>query len=160
MLANIKGEKNYSRIISDFMKEHGLHKIIAFSGGSDSEISGIAKDDPIQNQYKEFTRAHEERVIGDAVQKLKNYRIAILTGGTEWGVPKTAATKAKEHGMKTIGIFPLAGKKYTLPEDILDISLCVEPFVGESRWGDESPIFTNLLDGVIVYGGGAGTLIE
>jgi len=159
-MIDIRGEKNYSGIIHDFMKENGLHKIIAFSGGSDSEISGIAADDPIQAQYKEFAKAHEERIIGDAIKKLSNYQVAILTGGTKWGVPNTATIKAKEYGMKTIGVFPLAGRKHALPDNLLDISFCVEPFVGESRWGDESPIFTNLLDGVIVYGGGAGTLIE
>jgi hypothetical protein len=32
--------------------------------------------------------------------------------------------------------------------------------VGDSAWGDESQIFTKLLDGAIVYGGSAGTLVE
>ncbi|HBI33613.1 MAG TPA: hypothetical protein DEA43_00645 [Candidatus Moranbacteria bacterium] len=160
MLTTVRGEKDYSKVVREFMKQNGLHKIIAFSGGSDAEISGMPKDDPVQLQYKAFARNLEERIIGDAVKKLRNYQIAILTGGTSWGVPNTATLKAKEYGMKTIGVFPLAGKKHVLPEDILDIALCIEPLVGESRWGDESPIFTSLLDGVIVYGGGAGTLIE
>lgn len=160
MLITISAKENYSGVVSDFMAEFGLHKIIAFSGGADSEIHGIPLDDPLQKQYKDFASQMEERIIGEALKILRHFKIAILTGGTKWGVPKTATKVAKEFGLKTIGVYPLAGQKHALSSDLLDISLCVEPTIGESRWGDESPIFTSLLDGVIVYGGGAGTLIE
>lgn len=146
--------------IVDFKHRHGLHKIIAFSGGADAELHGVAQDDPLQAQYKQCVAAIEGRLIGDAVGKFRGHRIAILTGGTKWGVPKTATVEAKKHGLKTIGIFPLTGEKHALNEDLLDLSFCIEPAYGDSRWGDESPVFTNLLDGVIVYGGGAGTLTE
>ncbi|NTW22771.1 hypothetical protein HGA34_04520 [Candidatus Falkowbacteria bacterium] len=156
----VSGKEDYSRAIRKFMSDNGLHKIVAFSGGADAEIAGLSQDDPLQKQYQELASRMEERIIGEAMMKLQNFQIAILTGGTKWGVPKTATLKAKELGLKTIGIYPLVGRKHALPLEFLDISICVEPLVGESRWGDESPMFTSLLDGVIVYGGGAGTLIE
>ncbi|MDH3324694.1 MAG: hypothetical protein OEL89_03585 [Candidatus Peregrinibacteria bacterium] len=146
--------------IKKFMRDHGLHKIIAVSGGADSSLHGVLDDDPLQKQYSEFASAFEERVIGDALGMFRGYRIAILTGGTKWGVPKTAIMKAKEYGIMTIGIYPKTGEKYALGKEFLDLAICVEPFIDESRWGDESPMFTKLLDGVIVFGGGHGTLIE
>lgn len=151
---------DYDHLINEFKKHHGIHKVIAFSGGSDTALRGVPDNDPLQAQYKEFVKGFEERVIGDCLGKFRGYQVAILTGGTKWGVPKTAATKAKEFRLKTIGIYPLAGKKYALGDDILDLSICVEPRFGESRWGDESPVYTKLLDASIVVSGSAGTLIE
>jgi predicted Rossmann-fold nucleotide-binding protein len=156
----LSGKEDYLAILSEFMAENGLHKIIAFSGGADSEIAGVPSGDQLQKQYQGLASELEARKIREALNHLKDFRIAILTGGTVWGVPNTATLEAKKLGMKTIGIYPLAGKKYALSSDYLDVSICVEPLMGESRWGDESSIFTSLLDGVIVYGGGAGTLIE
>jgi predicted Rossmann-fold nucleotide-binding protein len=160
MLLTIRGDQDYSQVVQKFKDEHGLKKIIAFSGGSDTVMEGMPSDDPFQEQYKEFFKKFEERIIGDAIKKLSNYNIIILTGGTDLGVPNTATRIAKKYKMKTIGVYPLVGKKHALSENDLDLSLCVEPLVGESHWGDESTIFTNLLDGVIVFGGGAGTLVE
>lgn len=151
---------SYSLVVEAFKDAHGIHKIIAFSGGASTTLSGVGKQDPLQSEYEKLIQRAEERVLGDAVRLLRDYRIAVLTGGTKWGVPSVASRKAKELGLMTIGIFPLVGKKHALGEDLLDLTLCVEPSVGESRWGDESPIYANLLDGVIVCGGGAGTLTE
>src|SRR5207247_182413 len=96
----------------------------------------------------------------DVTNYFADYRIALLCGGTKFGVPAAAAEYAKEAGIPTIGVYPTVGTKHALPGDRLDLSICVPPAVGESDWGDESPVFAKLLDGVIVYGGGAGTLIE
>lgn len=157
---HVSGSHNCAKILADFKHQNGLHRIIAFSGGADSELNGVSKDDPLQKQHQEYAAALETRFIGEAIRKFQGFRIAILTGGTRWGVPNTATIEAKKCHLQTIGVFPLTGKKHALGNDILDLSICVEPFSGESRWGDESSVFTNLLDGVIVYGGGAGTLIE
>ena len=153
-------EANHDKIISEFKKNHGIQRIIAFSGGSNAEISGVPENDPLQVKYKEFAQGLETRILRECIGKLRGYQIAILTGGTKWGVPKTAAEIAREYGIKTIGIYPLIGKKHALGSDCLALSICVEPRYGESRWGDESPIFSKLLDAVVVFSGGAGTLIE
>lgn len=155
------GREDISRVIKEFLHHHGLHCIIAFSGGSDNGLSGVADDDPLQVKYKEVAASLEQRVVSEAIGKFRGYQVAILTGGTCFGLPQTATLVAKEYGFKTIGVYPLAGKKHALSDKHLDLSICVDPVIGDqSRWGDESAIFTNLLDGVIVYGGGAGTLIE
>lgn len=155
----IYSPENFSNHIQQFMREHGLHKIIAFSGGTDDRLEGVF-DQSIQENYREVMRQKEEYLIEQAVCKFQTYRIAILSGGTTWGVPNTTVTKAKKFNLKTIGIYPHVGRKHALDGGILDLSICVEPSYGDSCWGDESSIFTKLLDGVIVYGGGAGTLVE
>ena len=160
MAIKIAGGGDYSRIVNDFKRLHGIQKIIAFSGGASTTLSGISEDDPMQKEYKGIIQTAEEKIIGDAVGLLRDCRVAILTGGTRWGVPCTASRKSKEYGLKTIGVYPLIGQKHALGDDVLDLAFCVEPFIGESNWGDESPIFANLLDGVIVCAGGAGTLTE
>ncbi|MEK7538377.1 MAG: hypothetical protein AAB552_00905 [Patescibacteria group bacterium] len=160
MVISICGKEDYSLIVEEFKHKHGIHKIVAFSGGASTSLSGISKDDPLQNEYEKIVQNVETKIIGEAIGLLRDYRIAVLTGGTKWGVPFIASRKAKEYGLKTIGVYPLVGKKHALGEEHLDLSFCVGPLVGQSNWGDESPIFANLLDGVIVCAGGAGTLTE
>jgi len=151
---------DYDHVISEFKRQYGIKKVIAFSGGSDSKLNSVPDGDPLQKKFEEFSKALEDKIISDCIGKFRGYRIAVLTGGTKWGVPHTASLVAKKYGLKTIGIYPLAGKKHALGDDILDLSICVPPTYSESKWGDESPVFAKLLDGVVVYGGNAGTLIE
>ena len=160
MTTHIVGGGDYSRIVSEFKRQYGIHKIIAFSGGADVSLSGVEKNNPLQEEYRRVIQTAEETIIGEAVGLLRSHQIAVLTGGTKWGVPSIASKKAKEFGIKTIGVYPLVGQKHALDENLLDLSFCVNPLIGESNWGDESPIFANLLDGVIICSGGAGTLTE
>jgi len=155
----VAGRENYTARLQTFMHQHGLHKIIAFSGGSDDKLEGIP-DESLQTSYKRAMQQKEEYIVDQAMRKLQGYRIAILCGGTKWGIPQTAAVKAKKYGFKTIGVYPYIGLRHALDSALLDLSVGVEPLYGGSAWGDESPIFTKLLDGVIVYGGSAGTLVE
>ncbi len=152
--------KNYSQHIRDFMSRHGLHKVIGFSGGSDDKLPGIPSGDNLQEQFKSFRGDFDKRIVTDALSVLQGHRVAILTGGTKWGVPETACKTAKDLGFKTIGVFPRAGRKYAMDDSLLDLSICVDPLMGESRWGDECPVWVSLCDGIIVIGGGAGTLTE
>lgn len=155
----ISEEKNYSAMFDTFMQYHGLHKIVAFSGGSDVSLEGV-EDEELQKNYLRVEEKKVEDIIDQAIRKFQGCKIAILSGGTKWGVPKTAILKARKYNLKTIGIYPETGEKHALGEDLLDLSICVKPIIGKSYWGDESHIFAKLLDGVIVYGGGAGTLVE
>jgi len=151
---------NYTKHIKEFMTLHGLHKIIGFSGGSDDRLPGISPEDELHQQFKVFRSSFDRRIVRDALSVLRGHRVAILTGGTKWGVPETACTMAKEMGFRTIGVFPKAGRKYAMDDSLLDLAICVDPLMGESRWGDECPVWVSLCDGIIVIGGGAGTLTE
>lgn len=151
--------RSYTQLVDDFKLNHGIHKIIAFSGGTDDKLEGVSNE-LIQRMYKRVMKKKQRFIIEDAMKKFRGYRVAILTGGTRWGVPLTATVLAKKYGFLTIGVYPFKGKKDVLGPKCLDLALCVEPDFGDSHWGDESILFTKLLDGVIVYGGGAGTLIE
>lgn len=148
--------------IDDFKKHHGLHHVIAFSGGASTDLPGVSSNDPLHTQYASMQKEREQRIVRDALNILRHYRIAVLTGGTRFGFPKVATGVAKEMELKTIGVFPKAAnapdKKYVLED--LDLAVCVNPHYGNSAWGDESSVFCKLLDAVIVCGGGAGTLIE
>jgi predicted Rossmann-fold nucleotide-binding protein len=150
---------NVTALVESFMKEYGLHRIVAFSGGSDDRPEGIS-DSALEAALTEVLRQKEQHIIAQAVRRLQGYRIAILGGGTKWGVPHTAALEARKVGLATIGVYPFAGKKHALSGDVLDLRICIEPEFGESRWGDESSVYAKLLDGMVVYGGGAGTLVE
>ncbi len=155
----------YQAYIDDFLRQHGLHRIIAFCGGSDEQLEGV-KDKNLQARYSEVMEAKQVAVLEDAMSQFQGFRVAILTGGTEGGVPERATTIAKRLGLATIGILPATGAKFSLGYDstigrqLLDLKIIVHPSTGESAWGDESPVLTKLLDGAIVYGGSAGTLIE
>ena len=84
--------------------------------------------------------------------------IAVLCGGTEWGVPKIAAEMAKKFNLPVIGVYPERGKKYALED--LDLSIEIAPRYKNSEWGDESEVLVKLSDAVIIIGGSFGTQIE
>lgn len=169
----ISQNDEYSHQIESFIQKFGIHKIIAFSGGADISFPGLdqcsSMDDDkdvfesglnLKAKLEEATRLTQEYIIMQAIRFFQGQRIAILCGGTKWGIPHTAAKCAKKCGLKIIAVMPRGGVKYSLPPELLDLRIIVEPRVNESYWGDESSIFAKLLDGVIVYAGGAGTLIE
>lgn len=68
------------------------------------------------------------------MKKLQDYRIAILTGGTEGGVPEDALRIAKDYGILTIGVYPSRGAKRALGENLIDCAIEVQSVFGESRW--------------------------
>lgn len=156
----------------NFKKDNDIQFVLGFSGDADTKIPKVPEDDPLQKDYKRIQEERVTRIIRDCLLKFKdlNGKIAILTGGTKGGVPEWATKISKEMGFKTIGIYPLVGKKYFLGNQYVDFSFCVEPiyqdadtkhlFSIDSCWGDESSLFAKLLDSVIVIGGAAGTLIE
>lgn len=146
---------NINELVSELKAKTAIRRIVAFSGGADS---GLAEDTP--PEVIAFFEERMRREIGQAVRFLRGYNIAVLTGGTSYGVPAVAARVAKEAGLATIGVFPLAGSSKALSAEVVDLRICVEPRYGDSCWGDESAIFAKLLDGVVVYGGNAGTLVE
>ena len=156
----IKGHDNYTEIISTFRKEKGIHNIIGFSGGADDHLHGISEDDELQIQYKKYQLLLHERIITDTLKPLRNFNIAILTGGTRWGVPSTANKIAKSLGFTTIGVTPSAGVHHSLPKKEVDFRITVEPMIGNSYWGDEGAIWTTLVEGIVIIGGSAGTLTE
>jgi len=131
---------DYQTILKN-IEQQGFASIIAFSGGSSEELE---------------VRVNE--LIEQAMQEISGKNIAILTGGTKWGVPKYATQKAKEKSLPVIGVYPSRGAKYALNN--LDYALEIPPRFGESEWGDETEIFTKLAKGVIIIGGGFGTAIE
>ncbi|MES2999742.1 MAG: hypothetical protein V4787_03565 [Pseudomonadota bacterium] len=156
----IEGADNYNKVITEFRKEHGIHRIIGISGGSDDKLSGIPDDDPLQAQYADFRDSYHERVLRDTLKPLRGYRVGILTGGTKWGIPKMALQIAREYRFRTIGVLPKAGEHHALADEALDLQIIVDPLIGEGFWGDEGAVWTALIDGLVVIGGAAGTLTE
>lgn len=152
------GEHSITEPVRAFLTHHGLHHVIAFSGGADAEFPGASPE--VADLLAKASQARQDEVIAEALCLLQGQRVAILSGGTRWGVPAGALTLAKRYGFKTIGVYPSAGSKHALPTDIVDLAICVGPHIFDSCWGDESPLFCRLLDGAIVYGGGAGTAVE
>jgi len=156
----IEPKEDYHHRIQHWMKEHGIHKVIGFSGGADDKLPDIPEDHEVQKKCKDFKKAHFQYIIEEALRVLRAYRVAILTGGTKWGVPALTINLAKRYGFYTIGVYPQRGEKYALGDDLLDLRICVPPQIGESKWGDETPIWVAICDAVIVLGGGSGTLTE
>lgn len=151
---------NLNETFAQFKQAHGIHHVIAFSGGADTRLSGVSDNDPLQDRYASFVGLREQQLVSQALDILRHYRIAVLSGGTRFGVPKTALEVANDHGIKTIGVFPQSAREKGYVVDQIDLPICIEPNFGASRWGDEASVFAKLLDAVIVLAGGAGTLIE
>lgn len=166
-------EDDHHESFEVFKRTHDIGYVLAFSGGADDStmfatsmaeiLASNVSEEEAQNLVDQAS-SHMVRSVVEAVLKpLRGFRIAVQTGGTKWGVPKVATTVAKELGFTTIGIYPhaaICGKDRTLSADLLDLSICVHSSIGDSRWGNESPLFAHCLDGAIIIGGGAGTMVE
>lgn len=131
---------NIAERIRGFKRSKGVKAIIAFSGGADEDNSDV------------------KEVIRDAIEVLRHYQVAILTGGTQGGIPEMASAEAADKKLPTIGIFPIRAQAKVL--DKLDLKISVDATYEESDWGDESSLFAKVADGIIVIGGGAGTSLE
>ncbi|MBK8965285.1 MAG: histidine--tRNA ligase [Lewinellaceae bacterium] len=135
--------KDISILIQEFKRSHAIVKIIAFSGGSKEKPEEV------------------NMIIEECLRKLKQFNIAILTGGSKGGIPEFATRIAKSFDMHIIGILPLTGKKSALPALDFDIQIFVPPiYENQSFWSDESALFASLCDAIVVIGGSSGTLIE
>lgn len=159
-----------------FKLDRGIAFVLALAGGADDKNpalealkASVRSDNALTAESKEriemlaqdASRRQIEMHVRSILEPLQGYRIAVLTGGTAWGVPDVATRIAKQLGFPTIGVYPLAAKgKSALSSEFLDFSICVHPMLQESQWGDESPILVKLLDCVVIIGGGAGTMIE
>lgn len=165
------------RAFEQFKKDNDIGYVLAFSGGADDSnlftktaITSLCNNPDFDLDQKaaegvisDISKHMISQVVRDVLGPLRGFRIAVQTGGTKWGVPDVAAKVAKEMGFTTIGIHPFAaivGKDRVLSGDYLDLTMCVHPGLGDSRWGDESPHFAHCLDGAIIIGGGAGTMVE
>ncbi len=177
MLINIQTDptKDYQNEFESFKKRNHIDYVLGFSGGADETLPILSHVVTLVNErfpsfsleeargvIRQASRQLTEKIIEDVLLPLRQYRVAVLTGGTNSGIPLFATEKAKQLGFRTIGVFPLLAtfKPHNLGTDLLDLSICVYPTFGKSSWGDESPVFTQCLDGVVIIGGGAGTMIE
>lgn len=160
MKIEIVGNENYGAIVEKSLASAGIQRVIGFSGGADDKLREIADDDELQGKYQSFRDSLQRRIISDALRVFRGYPIAVLTGGTFGGVPEVATKTAKEFDFFTIGVHPRKGQKYALPDEFLDLSITVDPMIGDAAWGDEGATWTSMVDGLIVIGGGAGTLTE
>lgn len=129
--------------INDALASLAVRRVIGVSGDADPDKQAVTQD-----IVEEFATHF---IGGD---------YAILTGGTEGGVPQMGVETAKRLGIPTIGVFPKQGTKYAL---LSQLDLAIEtspPDIGDGTFGTETPAFVNMLDGATVIGGGYGTLTE
>lgn len=126
--------------VENFKRKRGVKFVIAFSGGSEEKSE------------------RAERLVKEMVGELAFFPVAILTGGTKWGIPKVAAEAARAYGLPVIGVLPERGLKHAL--EGLDLRLTIPPRLGQSAWGDESEVFAKLSDAVIMISGAFGTQVE
>ncbi len=159
-MLRVKPARDLNADLLQFRKTYGIDRIIGVSGGADDKLVGIPDDDPLQDLRANYQEALHERLLQDALKPLRGYRVAFLTGGTKWGIPKLAVKVARNLGFPTIGVLPMTGEHHALDDEMLDLKIVVEPLLGEGAWGDEGPVWTSLIDGLIVIGGAAGTLTE
>lgn len=127
--------------VDEFLSRSDVDNAIWFIGGSD------------------FTDAAER--VDDAMQMFADENIGVVTGGTDDGLPRIAAKKAKEYDIPTLGIYPQkAEEKGYVLEEFNDYGFCAEPRARGSSWGDESEVGAKIVDGVLMFEGGHGTRVE
>ncbi len=130
-------------VVKKFMQDNGIEAVIGLSGDASS-----SSEDEVT------------KIVKDLIANMKGLPYAILTGGTQGGVPQLGIQIAKEAKVPTIGVYPEQGRKKSLG-DALDLEIeASPPMYGPGKYGSETPTFVNLLGGAAVIGGGFGTLTE
>lgn len=85
---------------------------------------------------------------------------AITSGGTQGGVPEMALDIGYELGLPTIGVFPEAKCKYSVPDKTsFSIAVPSHPMT-EVTWGIETPVLIGIPDAFLLVGGAWGSLTE
>lgn len=129
--------------INAFRKSFSISIIISISGGAE-----------------EHNHAYAETAITQLIKGLKPLSFAVLTGGTEGGIPELGTKIATSLEIPTIGVFPPKAHKYALLND-LDLAIqTLPPSIGSPGFGTETPSFAQLPDYAVVIGGSYGTLAE
>ena len=132
--------------VAAFMQECSLDYIVAFIG--DSYTDGPAAE-------------RNAELIDDFLRTLPNrQRFAVQTGGTQGGVPEIATKIAREYNLPTIGVLPEATMAYALEQPADLLIQTPDLLFGRTSFGSETPTFINMLDGLVVLGGGYGTRME
>lgn len=127
---------------AEFFERYNIKNIISFSGGTEVDESRV------------------DRILNESFEVLSEHNgIAILTGGTVWGLPGRASQLATKYKMPTIGVFPRRGEKDT-DRYALSRVVITPPRYGDSEFGDETELFVKLSDGMIMIAGGYGTALE
>ena len=132
-----------TKSIATFKYENGISKLIAVCGGS--LVAGLG----------------QEKVLADVFAQLQPFapHVAILTGGTRGGLPEAATKLAHQYGLQVLAVVPACAKPANLMREVA-CRIQVESLVVNSTWGSESAVLMNIADGLVLMGGGAGTLTE
>lgn len=129
--------------LADFYRRYAVKFIVAISGGAEADNPELATT-----------------AITGLARALEGSGAAILSGGTQGGVPELATKIARAHGLPTMGVYPSKGAKYAL-YDQLDYALQTpDPSIGVGGFGAETYAFAQLSQHLVVIAGGFGTLIE
>jgi len=124
--------------ILEILQRQGIEKVVAFLGGSELKAGFECVD--------------------QSLDILRNYPVAILNGGTSWGLPEYSSIAARKVDIPVIGIYPKRGSKYASKN--LDFAIEIGSKFGEPEWGDSTEVLAKIPHGVEIIGGGMGTLIE
>ena len=144
------GDNDFEKIREDIrarvgekMSECAIRYIVGISGDADPD-----------------RRVEIESILESFTLQFQGGDYAILTGGTEGGVPQLGVEVAKKLEIPTIGVFPKQGRKYALLKS-LDIAIeTSSPDIGDGIFGSETPTYVSMLDGATIIGGSYGTLTE
>lgn len=139
----LRYREEVDEVVKEFMRENGIQAVIGLSGDASS-----SSEDEVT------------KIVRDLIADMKGFPYAILTGGTQGGVPELGIQLAREAKVPTIGVYPEQGRKKSL-DTALDLEIeASPPMYGPGKYGSETPTFVNLLGGAAVIGGGFGTLTE
>ena len=146
--------------VTNFLHDNRITHVIGFSGGSEATYGVLPPDHPAVQQYKTYLESMFKEIINTCLEALNGFRVGILTGGTKWGIPKYGLHLAKARNFPTIGVLPSAGKEHSLEDKYFDLKVVVSNSLNPGFWSDEAIIWTNIVDAIVVIGGGSGTLVE
>lgn len=152
-------DKNLSEV-TNFLRDNRINHVIGFSGGSEATYGVLPSNHPAVQQYETYLEVMFKEIISTCLDALHGFRIGILTGGTKWGIPKYGLHLAKARKFPTIGVLPSDGKKHSLADKYFDLKVVVSNSLNSGFWSDEAIIWTNIVDAIVVIGGGSGTLVE
>ena len=159
MKVTLDYQGGFPEVWQGFRETQGTHFSIAVLGGAVADLQGVSPELAARHRA-----VLDERVQGSIREMLGLFRdhgIAVVTAGTNSGVPAAASSMAAELGLTLVHFHPVIAHRYLNADAQPDLEVCVLPRTSEnSSWGDDSADLLSLVDAVVFIGGGYGTLIE
>ena len=149
---------NFDNIWQEFKKQFGIHAVLAVLGGALFDVPGLS--DELLSENRKILERRLRPCIRRFLGPMRNHGLAVVTSGTNRGVPRIASELSAELGFPLVYVHPERAHKYLDMKNKAHLEICIPSRISDSEWADDSADLVKLSDALLILGGSTGTLAE